>query len=277
MQTMRIKVVAELTSIFSNLVIHSPTNFTFRGKPFQVDTTPGRSALDSDPFVSLLQTSLYIEAYARHFNRAALGPTQVAKQIDLTPVLAAANSGRERWIPDWRITQVLASGQIAAQRFGLNRLLWPGEFISADAVGGAPRPGAAISVLWKRESTTTQPGFYFAYGEAIADQMEESPLVRFYFNLGPDGTPLAIRHLSAVLNRFRVPFRFKCLSDPRLYPRADAGVLYIGRKFYRICSELLFELHSKLAMELDEEVPLFCLRLAKGLGLAEDPGTGEKI
>lgn len=270
---MRTKLIAELKSVFAKLEIHSATAFTFNGKQFQVDTASPNRALDANPVVTLLQTALYAEAYARRSN----GVAATTPGTDLSPLLAAANNSRERWVPDWRITQVLASGQIAAERYGLNRLLWPGEFISAEAGGSAPHPGSAISVLWKRESAAVQPGFYFAYGEAIADQMEESPMVRFYFNLKAKGAPLAVQHLSSTLNRFRVPFRFKCLSNSGHYPRNDAGVLYVGRRFYRICSELLVEVHPKLAAELDDQPPLFCLSLAKGLGLAEDPGTGESF
>jgi hypothetical protein len=274
---MRTKLIAELTSILSRLEIHSPTTFTFNGKFFQTDITTASRALDSNPLASLLQTALYLEAYARRGTAIVGGSPALATEDNLASLLAAANASRERWVPDWRITQILPSGQIVAQRFGLNRLLWPGEFISAEAGGGAPHPGCTISVLWKRESATIQPGFYFAYGETIPDQMEESPLVRFYFNLQSKGAPLVLQLLSTTLNRFRVPFRFKCLSDSGLYPRTDAGVLYVGRRFYRICSELLFELHSQMSTELVDGVPLFCLSLAKGLGLAEDPGTGESF
>ena len=273
---MRAELLDELTRVLTALEIHDPSAFTFAGRNYQIDQS-ANPALDSNALISLLQSCLYENAYSRRFTGVLASPAAAQPGRDMSSVLAMANTSRERWVSDWRVTQVLPSGQIAAQRYDVNRLFWPGEFISAEGAGGALRQGAAITVFCRRDAAALQPGFYFAYGEAISDQMEENPLVRFYLNLRAAGAQLAVQLFSAALNRFRVPFRFKCLNNSGLYPRADAAVLYVARRYCRVCGEVLGELHPRLSSELEPDVPLFSLRLARGLSFAEDPGTGESF
>jgi hypothetical protein len=272
---MRAAFVDELTRIFSVLEIRGPSAFSFAGRLYQ-SGEPAYRSLAADPLITMLQTCLYAGAYSRRFTGLSVAPgAQIG--TDMSAALSAANTSRERWVSDWRITQVLSSGQVAAQRYEITRLFWPGEFISNEGGGGALQAGRAISVLWKREGPEVQTGFYFTYGEAIADQMEDSALIRLYLNLRLAGAPLAVQTVSAALNRYRVPFQFKCLSHSGLYPRTDAAVLYLARRYFRICSELFVDLLPGLAGVLEADVPLFSLRLGPGLGLAEDPGNGESF
>ena len=86
-----------------------------------------------------------------------------------------------------------------------------------------------------------------------------------------------IRQVGDAFNRFLVPFRFKLLNQSGFYDRADAAVLYISRRHFRIASELLSQLYPRLGPGLDSETPLFTKHLAAGLAMAEDPGTGESF
>ena len=195
----------------------------------------------------------------------------------MTPALSEANATRERWDAGWQIYQLLPSGQVLAHKQGRTRTLWPGEFVSLDGPGSGPRPGLNISVFFARETTTMQPGFYFAFGEAQPDEQDNFSLTRFYWNTRPEGAAPLTRALTRGLNRFQIPFRYKCLSNSAFYSRHDTAVLFVNRRFYRITTHVLADAHREVAGHLRPDTPLFTKRLADGLGLAEEPYTGESF
>src|SRR6266446_5087093 len=99
-------------------------------------------------------------------------------------------------------------------------MLWPFDFLPLGRFLMAPGEGANISILVARESRTMQPGFYFAFGEAVTDQQDDYSIVRFYWNIPDSLAPGLIRLITRRLNRFQVPFRFKCLSFRTQFKRA---------------------------------------------------------
>lgn len=171
---------------------------------------------------------------------------------------------------------MLPSGQVAAQRHGTTRLLWPGEYLAHDATG-APRPGTRLSLYWKREAAIWQPGFYFAFGEMVPDHSDETRFARFYWHVRAAAAPSLLEQVSAALNRFQIPFRFKFLNNSGLYGRNDAAVLYAARRHFHVVTNLLAQLHPGMQSGLGDETPLFTKLLAPGLGFAEDPGNGESF
>jgi hypothetical protein len=164
-----------------------------------------------------------------------------------------------------------------ARRFGATRFLWPGEFLTHGAPGMPPVPGGAASVFVPRDSATAQPGFYFAFGETPGDPLDDGALVRLYWAVRDAGAAALLRAVVGTLNGWGVPFRFKCLSRRTAYPRTDAAVLYVGRRYFRLAAELALELRGGLAAHLGAETPLFARRLAPGLAFAEDPAGGESF
>lgn len=276
------QIKSELHRIVEALVIESPGSFTFGGRRVQASGSAGIPSLSGvpiqNPLVGALQMQLYLHCYSRRFAGAiseAKLPNDDGK--DLTMDLAQANTSQERWESGWKISQIMSSGQIAVQRDGLNRVLWPGEYLAADGAAGMPRRGSFVSVYCRKQSTTIQPGFYFAFGEMLPDQQDEMNPVRFYWNIEPAGMIDLMRLLTGVLNRFQVPFRFKCLARSTYYDRADAAVLYVSKRYYRITAELLIGVREGVAAHLRQDTPLFSKPVAAGLGIAEDPGNGESF
>jgi hypothetical protein len=103
-------------------------------------------------------------------------------------------------------------------------------------------------------------------------------MIRFYFNVGPNGAPHVLRWLSTRLNVFDVPFRFKALTARSAYTRLDAALLYVAGLHYPITAQLLGDgLEEALAPHLAAGTPVFTRRLAPGLGFAEDPGHGQSF
>lgn len=271
----------ELARIAAAVEFVSPTALRFAGRPFQQPPAQGPRPQSGGPppVVSLLQNTLYQYCYVRPFAGAAVDPPYAPRaDDDLTPVLSRANAGAERWEAGWTIEQILASGQILARRFTTRRFLWPGEFVSRDGPGIQPRAGQQVSVFVPRESATMQPGFYFVFSETAPDQGDELDLVRFYWNLSDDGSPVLVHRLTTALNRFGVPFRFKALTSRAAYVRSDCAVLYVSRRYYNLSAELVAgEVQPHLAAFTRPETPLFAKPLAAGLALAEDPQSGESF
>jgi hypothetical protein len=232
----------------------------------------------ADPLVAQLQQLLYDWCYCRRFNGATRSPqVALAEDPGFVEKLAAANAGRERWDSGWQIRQALPSGQFVAVKGAMTRMVWAGEFLAHGPSGGPPRPGGDISLFAPKESRTMQPGFYFVFGEALTDQEDEFSIVRLYWNVTASGAAQLVGGLTKALNRLAIPFRFKCLSMPALYDRTDAAVLYIAKRYYRIAAELLADVYPTIGPLLGAATPLFSKRLADGLGLAENPKTGESF
>jgi HopA1 effector protein family len=221
---------------------------------------------------------LYDWCYSRRFDPA---PAQAKAGASGDPrfveSLSAVNASRDRWDAGWRILQTMPSGQVVVTKGAITRMVWPGEFHAQAAPGLPPTPGTEANLFAPRESRTMQPGFYFVFGETLGDQEEDMSPVRFYWNIAAAGAAPLVAGVTDVLNRFVVPFRFKCLSMAGLYDRSDAAVLYIAKRYYRLASELLPEVHKAVKPFLAAATPLFSKRLAGGLGFAENPKSGESF
>jgi hypothetical protein len=257
----------------------SPGIVALAGRTAPATMTPMPGAVQSaDPSVPQLQQLLYDWCYCRRFGAALSSPATVPpSEPEFLATLSTANASRERWDGGWRIQQTLPSGQIAVVKGAATRMVWPGEFLAHGAPGLPPSAGAEVSLFAPRESRVMQPGFYFVFGETIADHEEEMSLIRFYWHVGAEGAAPLVAALTQALNRFGIPFRFKCLSMPQLYDRTDPAVLYLAKRYYRIAAELLPQAYRAVRPLLRAETPLFTKRLAAGLGFAENPKSGESF
>jgi hypothetical protein len=241
----------------------------------------GHAAPDpqSQAFVATLSAYLYEYAYSQPFREPL--PESVAHDLTidfaLLEAMSLANTTRERWEHGWTIAQVMQHGQIKAQKGAVQRNLWPGQFVSKDGPASMPRQGAEISVFYARESRSLQTGFYYAFGEVAEDDTSGFGLVRLYWNVSFEGAPRLIGLITSRLNRFHVPFRLKAATARSQFERTDVAVVYLAKPYFRIAAELMLDVHPEIEDALGEDVPLFSKRMAKGLGVAEDPGTGESF
>jgi hypothetical protein len=280
---MRDAVETELLDIARSIAFAQAGSVTLSDRTASHSATPANLPMPGvapalDSLAAQLQQLLYHWRYCRPFEQASSAPTPPpTADPKFVEDLAAANGSRERWDAGWQTQQILPNGQTVILKGAMTRTVWPGEFLAHGAAGGPPRPGTAISVLVSRESRTMQPGFYFAFGEALGDQEDEFSLVRLYWHVGANGAAALIGGITRALNRFAVPFRCKTLAMPTLYDRADAAVLYVAKRHYRIAAQLLADLYPALRSLLEPETPLFTKRLADGVGLAESPKSGESF
>jgi HopA1 effector protein family len=144
---------------------------------------------------------------------------------------------------------------------------------------------ALCEVRIPKEMRYLVPGFYMAIGNydlsdslPSAETSTDSPqLVRLYWHLTAEISVEFINVITHSLNAREIPFRVKVVSNPALYLRADAGVLYLKDTSFRNVVDPLKELYREISSGLRASVPMFTKLLAPGLALAEDPGNGESF
>lgn len=264
----------DLRTVLDAVAIESPVRYTLRGEPRDLPPPAG-----GDPEAeegSALRAMLESDLYARLYTRPGPAPSAAndpLAQRDLVAALSAANSGHGTWEPRWRIGEVDEDRRVAVVKDGLT--FW------VETDGLRPRDGEIVQgefcrVRLAKEIRGLMPGFYVAIGDGDEDDRRDDaePLVRLYWHLTPGAAVAYMAAATECLNAAGVPFRTKVLNDPASYCRADAGVLYLGRRYYRRAAGTIARLHEAVAGGLRPDVPLFAKRLAPGLGLAEDPSNG---
>jgi hypothetical protein len=262
-------IASDLAPILSAIDWHSSTAFSFSNDKFVFSS-------EADAQVKLGDL-LYDRCYMRRINAPPPPLSSGRGGESLLADLQSANASRARWQKGWQILTVHNSGWIAAERDSLKRTFAPGEYVTKEGPGMPLRVGGTAEVYFAAESLHMQPGFYFAFGETVVDESDDAPLLRFYWHLEAGGAPALLHSVSTLLNRFQVPYRFKCLTNAAAYVRADCAVVFIPRRWYQIAARLLRETRRSIAAHLRSNVPLFAKPLADGLGFAEDPGGGQSF
>lgn len=277
---------SELLCIGEALTITSPTSFLFSDLPeFDVeqhlDPTAPRSDHQTEDdrqrraLVETLSDVLYWNCYVQRFGEQAartLEPVEVVPDAEFQRELSQANQSQSRWDPGWSVMRNGFDGEVSVRKGDCHRAPVPGEFLFDARPGVRPQPGDEVSIRVTRESTMLQHGFYHCFSEQIPDQYEEFNSVRVYFNIQPNGAATVLRELSGRLNRFQVPFRFKCPTSPALFNRRDSAVLYVPWRFFEPARRCVVDSLPQIEAYLDDDVPLFTKKVHRGVAMAEDPG-----
>jgi len=212
--------------------------------------------------------------YDRCYNHSFLDPRRPGTGAgqDLLPALIAANQSRPTWDEGWHVDQPLEDGRVLARKGGAARAFLPGEYITDRGPDHGPDAGGAINVFNAPGTAELQTWFYFAFGETVDELGSGTASLRVYWNIAPEGAAPLMEALTRELNRFQVPFRFKCLRHAERYTRRDPAILYVSRRYYPIVAMLMEKIYPQMRQWLRESVPLFTRPSAPGLGMAEDPG-----
>jgi len=178
--------------------------------------------------------------------------------------LSEANGGAGYLEPGWELTGADGDELIVA-RDGLRVRITARE---CQRAGG----GTTVEVRFPKEFRHLLPGFYLAAGDEAAALGHA--LVRLYWNLTGDGAVELLRAATRVLNEARIPYQIKVLTylgNPRRY---DATVLYLAKDDYARATPLLARIRSEVSAHLRPGEPALSKPLTRGVGLAEDPGSG---
>lgn len=277
----------QLASILPAVQIHSADEISFNGEPVirlsslpPLVQLPGHPVhpMSSDPMVRAIQSILYQRCYSHAFDQK--GPVNnggFAPDAGLIGRLADANCSEDRWDPGWRIERLEANGQAVVCKGDCQRRAAPGEYVLDWQSHLGSMVGAEVILRVERGSEKLQPGFYFMFGETPGDMWDEHFIVRFYFNATPDGAVALVSYLSQQLNHYEIPYRMKALTVPGWYTRSDSMVLYISRRDAKLTARIVKKMPGEIQKTLASEIPLFTKLIMPGVGLAEDPRTGESF
>ncbi|MBC8291009.1 MAG: hypothetical protein H8E37_11905, partial [Planctomycetes bacterium] len=266
--------ISELGKIAQAVRFPTRSSFVLGDLP-EVTVEPGPDDQQSpDPeLIERLVDAIYWNAYVRKFDPGVLRPAD-SVELEHDPEYVFEFQDREkkdRWDQGWRVESVMPDGSVQARKNDCYRAPQPGEF-SFDVPGVRPQPGDMISIRVQSGSTHIQRGFYFEFSDVIPDQYDEFQSVRFYFNSKLGGGQL-LTEIRARLNRFQIPFRFKCPTSLSQFDRIDSGVLYVPWRYADMTACCIAAMLTTVRKELLEGVPLFTKPIHRGVGMAEDPGT----
>jgi hypothetical protein len=253
----------DVVKALTTVEIRSATEFAVGGE------TTTLAAGESEVGIKVLADTLYALVYTRP--RAGSMRPALDGARDFVARLSAANVGHGTFEPGWKLVSIDDDGRLCVEKDGLKLWVQPAWFASR---ASPPSVGTVGRVRVGKELRSLMPGFYFAIGDASSDVDDDAGerLVRFYWNLTSTLTPTALHAVTSQLNGAEIPFRMKVLSDPAAYVRADAGVLYVYKRYVARAYAAIQRAYFTVRAGLLPQVPLFTKRLAPGLGLAEDPG-----
>ncbi len=282
---MTYNIAEEITPILRAIAVLSPATFLFKGEPVQVTPGPVQALagfpnhpLPQTPLIRDMQNQLYMRCYMRRFEEEPLvSNTPFTSDPTFVGKLSLSNRSQHRWESGWTVYAIAQNGQLSLQKGDRQRMAIPGEYISTGPPGMPPQIGSVVTVAVPRESANSQPAFYFMYGETLSDVWDEYALLRFYFHATSECAPDLIEYLTLNLNRYQVPFRMKALNEPVMYQRSDAVVLYLAKRYHGIATRIVRGMPNSLAAQLRATTPLFSLPLQPGVGIAEDPNSGESF
>lgn len=266
----------QLTAICQRVSITSLTAYVFDGVTYSLDaptaTSPEKEASDPDTsqLLSHLNAKFYDECYVGYFPSHEDPESADFKNENLTNLFHAANDNKDGWDPGWQIYETSSDGRVFVQKADRSRVAIAGEYSTYKWPGVAPIAGDFVSIRMFSGSTDVQPSFFFAFGRTLSDQFDESALVRFYFNVAAHAAVDLMAQITATLNRYHIPFKFKSLVQAKMYTRADSAVLYVARRYYTLVASLIMDMHKAATIRLREGIPLFTCGLVSGVGMAED-------
>ena len=179
--------------------------------------------------------------------------------------LSAANTGRGCWAGGWRIDG-RSGDDLLVSRNRLQLLAAPSQ---------VRVEGPAVQIRLPKELPFASPGFYVALGDAGSLAGTADPLLRFYFHVAPAEAPDLMTALTSSLNATGIPFRLKVVDAPERFGRCDAAVLYVRATDFEGLRPVIGGVAA--GIRLQEPTPAFTKPLCPGIGLAEQPGSGESF
>lgn len=255
-------IIKQLSAVADSLEL-SDSRIVFRGKTYAC--TPENQAAQ-------LTNLLYARCYAlkQELHQEDAWQTQQTSDASFVNRLSANNESRERVEKGWTFGQMLTAGLAEVSR-GTYVKQVPVHFMAP----ASPAAGQQVQVYFPKEEKSEAPGFYYVFSDRTIGANEN--LVRVYWNIEAEGAAPLIRWITQQLNRYRIPFIFKCLNHPVLYTRRDAAVLYLEEHTCDFVKQLLPACFETIDSYLHKDVPLFAYAYRDGIGLAESPGMYESF
>lgn len=188
--------------------------------------------------------------------------------IDFCRSLDRHNHSHGYFDPDWQILAVTEQGAAIVVKDGLHLHLDPQWQLPPDCQTAVVGDFVPIYL----PHNLVECDRYVAVGDRGCPI--SSPAIELYFNFTPDAAIAILSALTTALNQASIPFQFAILHDPALFYRYDAGRLRLSQVDYLTVGDLLMQVYRSHQAEFSPQVPLFTKSLARGLGIAEVPPSG---
>ena len=262
------------------ITIHSATTYSWFGKPSARLPARLKRALtprDARNYLLYTMTSqLYSDFYIRGMATPSVRGSHPVLQTGLTPFVAelsAANAGNGYWEDGWQV-RTIERNRVSV--FHGDLTVWANleDLLAKD---GPLAPAMAVPLRFPKELLSISPGFYMVLSDKPFTHDDGELLIRVYWNLTAEGAVPFVRVATTLLNKAGLPFKLKVARDPALFTRCDAAVVYIRKCDYHIAADILNKVYADISMYLKPGTPVFTKPLARGVGLAEDPGLGESF
>lgn len=279
-----------LAVLFDTLSILSPTRLRLGEQELDIDSVPAMTTPNATAsgqvdaaaqLADTLSTLIYFFCYTRPYRGEAMDPAELQRPVvadqPFIDGLTAANPTLDRWDAGWKVFQAEASGAVHLLKNDAATVAQPGQYAYLAGAGRPATAGAMVDLSIARQSLQHQPGMYYAFGDAVPSDYDMARLSRLYFNVPSAEAGWLLARVGTLLNRYRVPYRFKCPVDPQRFDRSDSAVLYVARRFVATVLRLLRPLASELAARLRVDTPLFTRPVLPGVGAADEPGDGQSF
>jgi hypothetical protein len=263
-----------VAAVLEAVAIRSPGGYTWLGQAFETDPSRLAGARNGDgpPWIARL---LHARLYADFYLTGGPAPASAAAwrpEADRGATiegLSAANAGRGSRQPGWSVRGADDRG-VVVEREGLALWARPDQVLGEE---GDSAGGSEVALLMPAERLGAAEGFFTIFGDA--GNGGDRAIDRLYWHVRRDGAAALIAAASEILNREGLPFRLKVVNHARGFRRCDSAVLYTRRADRPVVLPLAAILRRRVASHMREAVPALALKLAAGLGFAEDPGGGE--
>ena len=266
--------VTQLAAAIEALEILGPTRYAWLGEAFDLPE-PVRRLAPPDGLRAALVHAVQWRLYADFFTAGAPTPPPARITRSRDRQLAAGALGGQRGNghddPGWWFVG-FDDGRLIVERLGLH--MWAAPEEVAPDVPGPLRGGDPVAVRMPSEAPNFSPGFYMAFSDRGLDPDRPRLLDRYYLHVRAGSAVRCVELATTRLNAADLPFRLKVVDEPASFGRCDSAVLALQRKDRDAALHHVRELHQSLGPGLDARVPALTLRLAPGLGFAEDPAGG---
>lgn len=227
--------------------------------------------------IDILKDFIYRTFHCKYYNpNANKLRYERYKTSDFVNELSYNNYGKGMWEYGWRVLRIENNKILMIHKDHLT--LWTrkqyfktkGYKMKNGVIGYASMPNEFRYLL---------PGFYTANGNRSIrnDRKKGDILVRIYWNISALGAQKLVRNISIKLNNLNIPFQLKVSSVLSEYPRADACVLYINKKYYTKSIMKIRNIYSSISQHCLSFTPMMAKKIAPGLSLAEDPDNDESF
>jgi HopA1 effector protein family len=250
-----------IAQIIGEIQISPARQIIFRGKALvESYTFLPTDTIKPEYLIKTISDSIYQKYYTSESTDKPL------KIKSFVQKLKKANTSKSFWSKQWKVVNVNSDGSVIVDKNELRKLAKSGEYLKEVPIKNL-KQGDFVKLFIPTELLTQEDGFFHIYSKEISDDFNEA-MIRFYFNLTPEG---AIKLVELLSEKLTIPFHFKCLKKSASYTRADAGVLYFDKRYFFEIYPILQTIFTEIKPFLKPETPLFSLKIANGIGFAENP------